>query len=193
MSALASLAAASGRLRTQAADDALLRRWQTRATVWAASCDAAGASVLLDAFHACLSHCDAAARLLVLDPGAEAAVSAAAEARGIGAHVECVGAGADARKAALLAADALVVCGGSAAFVLDALAVGTPVTGVGCAAATDAGGDATLLWRAGEPAAVELIAATVERLRADARLRARLRARGHARVSGIAASPESPA
>ena len=192
MDALASLAEASGRLRTQAADDALLRRWQTRATVWAASCDAAGSPVLLDAFDACLSHCDAAARLLVLDPGAEAAVAAAASSRGIDAHVECVGDAADARKAALLAADALVVCGGGAAFVLDALAVGTPVTGVECAATMDAAGDAALLWRAGDPAA-ELIAATVERLRGDAPLRARLRARGHARISRIAAPSESPA
>ncbi|HEU4662977.1 MAG TPA: hypothetical protein VFS55_02980, partial [Dokdonella sp.] len=119
MDAIGSLAIASARLRTQEADDALLRCWQTRSTVWAASCDADGAPLLLDAFHAFLLHVDAASRLLVLDGGGEAAL-AEAERRAVGAHVERIRDGAAARKAALLAADALVVCGGTAATVLDA-------------------------------------------------------------------------
>lgn len=186
-----SLAAASGRLRTQEADDALLRRWQTRSTVWAASCDDAGVPLLLDAFDACLAHVDAAARLLVLDHGGEAVV-AEAQRRGVGAHVEYVRDGAGARKAALLAADALVACGGTVGTVLDALAVGTPVTGIDAGAAAHVAGVAALLWRMDDSAA-GLIACTIERLRADASLRSLLRARGHARVSSLAASSRSSA
>lgn len=191
MDAIGSLAMASARLRTQEADDTLLRCWQTRSTVWAASCDAVGATLLLDAFHACLEHVDAAARLLVLDEGAEAALAEAAR-RGVGEHVECIRDGAAARKAALLAADALVVCGGTAATVLDAFAVGTPVTGARSAAVAYAADAAALVWDA-QPPAAGLIACTVERLRADASLRSMLRARGHARVSSLATASDSPA
>lgn len=184
MDALAALAAASRRLRTRVPDDAFLRSWQTPSTVWVASCDAAGVDVLLDAFDACLSHCDAAARLIVFPPQAEA-VAAAAARRGIGAHVQGVDDAPALRKAALLAADALVVCGGNGAVTLDALALGTPVTGTDGDGDARAGGDAVLLWPAHERAA-ELIAGTVERLRADASLRALLRARGNARLSRLA-------
>lgn len=189
--AIAALAAASRRLRTQVPDDALLRSWQTRSTVWAASCDDAGVDVLLDAFDACLSHCDRAARLIVFPPHAEA-VAAAAARRGIGPHVQCVDAAPAVRKAALLAADALVVCGSDGAIVLDAWALGTPVTGTDSGLDARAGGDAALLWPAHEHAA-ELIASTVERLRADASLRALLRARGNMRLSRLVAAGGSPA
>jgi len=169
------------RIEGIAADENLLRRWQSASTIWLASLPgAAAARQLHEAFALYLDRCDGAARLIVLAdaPPADIALLRAAVAKArIDAHVELLVAQPPATvKAALLSADALLASTGDP-LVEAAMAVGTPIVAFGASG----GFEAALSWSDDDPA---LLAASVEHLRGDAGLRAQLRSRGFARVGG---------
>jgi glycosyltransferase involved in cell wall biosynthesis len=169
------------RLAGTPADTALLQRWQSASANWLAPVpDTQDVQrLLLQAFAVYLDRCDGGARLIVIDDGAAAPTIAALRNAiadgGCAAHIELlVDAGDACTKAALLSADALLSSGASLALLHEAMALGTPVVHVG-GGPPEAG--TALLWR--EPDAA-LLAASLERLRNDAALRALLRADGFA-------------
>jgi hypothetical protein len=129
-----------------------------------------------------LDRCDGGARLIVLARDVDAAgldaFDEAVAACAFAAHVECLVDADDAAiKAALLSADALLLAAAHGDLVRAAAMLGTPVVTI-CAEgfATGAG----LAWEAPD---ASLLAASVERLRADAGLRAILRERAFAWIS----------
>jgi glycosyltransferase involved in cell wall biosynthesis len=178
-------------LRIVPADDELLRRWQTPSSIWLTT-DARGCDIasVIEAFGIFLTYCDGAARLLVLRSGESGirrpAIEPLVAALELTAQVEFVDAtNPSARKAALLAADAFVVAGGTPETCFEAMAMGTPVIG-STPEPTIPSRVAELWWQGAEPIAA-LFAASMERVRADAPLRTLLRARASAELERIAA------
>lgn len=145
---------------------------------------------LLDAFALYLDRCEADARLLVvgsrdarLEAYNEALQQRVATLR-LSEHVQFLhDVGEDVLKAAYLRADALVSLSGHEGFcvpLIEAMALGVPVVARDAGAQAWTLGGAGLLWPDTDPA---VVAASVERLRADARLRSSVRERGFARVA----------
>ena len=149
-----------------------------------------GHLILFDAFAMYLDRCDPTARLVII--GSEdarlerynAAIQDRIHTLDLAAHVRFLrGVDDAALKAAYLSADALISLSGHEGFcvpLVEAMALGVPVIALDAGAQAWTLGGAGLLW---ECADVALIAASVERLRADAELRDRLRERGMARVA----------
>lgn len=167
-----------------AGNEALLARWQSDTANWAVALPARDAPqrLLLDAFALYLDRCDGGARLIVLahDVPADAlqAFRSLLARCDHAAHVECLVEPGDAdTKSTLLSADALLLADAHGDLVRAAAMLGTPVVTI-CAEgfATEAG----LAWEAPD---ASLLAASVERLRADAGLRAILRERAFAWIS----------
>lgn len=164
-----------------AANEALLARWQSATANWVVALPAGDAPqrLLLDAFELYLDRCDGGARLIVLAhdrPGDAPGVfrSMLAE-RGCADHVECFVDPDDSdTKSALLSADALLLAEAHDDLVRAAAMLGTPVV---TTATEGFAADAGLAWEVPD---ASLLAASVERLRADALLRACLRERAFA-------------
>jgi glycosyltransferase involved in cell wall biosynthesis len=145
---------------------------------------------LLDAFTIYLDRCDAHARLLVVggeDPRLErynAAIRERVSASNLAAHVRFMhDVRDDQLKAAYLRADAFVSLSAHEGFcvpLVEAMALGVPVVARAAGAQPWTLGGAGLAWDDADPA---LIAASVERLRADGMLRRALRERGFRRVA----------
>ncbi len=184
-------------LATQAADLDLLARWQTHAACWLVVGDlhAALPQDVLDGFALYLAHCEADARLIVLTTGAgepPQAVAAALQACAVSTSIELHAAQPAVLKAALLSADALLLATAASdpAVTLAALELGVPVIGSAAAASASLTGAAALLWDTDAPA---LLAASMQRVRQDARLRDILRGRGFAVRDRLRCPPEPSA
>ena len=149
-----------------------------------------GHLALFDAFAMYLDRCDPTARLLVVgseDPRLQrynTAIHERVRTLDLTAHVRFLGSVDEAvLKAAYLGADALVSLSGHEGFcvpLVEAMALGVPVIALDAGAQAWTLGGAGLLWESTDPS---LIAASVERLRADGPLRQSLRERGIARVA----------
>lgn len=145
---------------------------------------------LFEAFACYLDRCEADARLLVVGSedarleGYNAALRERVRSLRLEAHIRWLrDVGEDVLKAAYLGADALVSLSRHEGFCVplaEAMALGVPVVALDAGAQAWTLGGAGLVWDSAEPA---LIAASVERLRADAALRSELRERGFARVA----------
>jgi len=145
---------------------------------------------LLDAFAVYLDRCEADARLLVV--GAEdprlvrynEAIRDKVRALRLDRHVRFLhGVDDSILKAAYLVADALISLSRHEGFCVplaEAMALGTPVVALDRGAQVWTIGGAGLVWNDVDPA---VVAASVERLRADPRLRATLRERGFDRIA----------
>lgn len=145
---------------------------------------------LFEAFACYLDRCEADARLLVV--GSEdarlerynAALRERVRALRLEPHVHWLhDVDEGVLKAAYLGADAFVSLSRHEGFCVplaEAAALGVPVVALDAGAQAWTLGGAGLVWGSAEPA---LIAASVERLRADAELRSELRERGFARVA----------
>lgn len=172
-------------LAVVSADIDLLARWQAPAGCWLAvgALQAAPLQPLLDAFAAYLGRCERDARLILLDAGEDveerAALAERARALRLDPQVEVARLNGAALKAALLSADALLMTTAVSdpLAAIAALQLGVPVVGGKEAAAAWAVAPGALLWEREEPT---LLAATLERVRGDGRLRAELRRRGFA-------------
>ncbi len=169
-------------LATIAANLALLARWQARAACWLVAGDLHTGLPhdVLEAFELYLARCEADARMIVLATGAHEppqALADALQACAASAQIELHAAQPAVLKAALLAADALILSDAASdpAATLAALELGVPVIGSAAAATAALTGAAALLWAGATPA---LLAASMERVRQDARLRGILRERG---------------
>jgi len=128
---------------------------------------------VLNAFVLYLDRCEADARLLV--------VGDVLDDHQLGAHVKHIDAtDIAAVKAAYLCADALIAIGSvDREAIFGALALGVPIVAADIESMAE---DAALSWNARD---ASLIAASVERLRNDASLRATLRANGFARFATL--------
>ena len=145
---------------------------------------------LFEAFACYLDRCEADARLLVV--GSEdarlerynAALRERVQALRLESHIRWLrDVDESALKAAYLSADALVSLSRHEGFCVplaEAMALGVPVVALDAGAQAWTLGGAGLVWDNAEPA---LIAASIERLRADPILRSELRERGFARVA----------
>ena len=145
---------------------------------------------LFDAFALYLDRCDADARLLVIG-ARDARLERYNDA--LQAHIGKLQLSSRVQflqdvddgvlKAAYLCADALVSLSEHEGFcvpLIEAMALGVPVVALDAGAQAWTLGGAGLLWPGVEPS---VVAASVERLRADATLRSDLRERGFARVA----------
>lgn len=181
------------RLLATPADLALLDRASAAATWLAVGRLAPNKAhlALFDAFATYLDRCEGDARLLVVgarDPRLDAyndALQARVEALRLAEHVQFLqDVGEDVLKAAYLRADALVSLSEHEGFcvpLIEAMALGVPVIARDAGAQAWTLGGSGLLWPDIDPT---VIAASVERLRADPALRNTLRERGFARVAG---------
>jgi len=145
---------------------------------------------LFSAFACYLDRCEADARLLVV--GSEdarlerynAALRERVQTLRLEPHIHWLrDVDEGVLKAAYLVADALVSLSRHEGFCVplaEAMALGVPVVALDAGAQAWTLGGAGLIWDNAEPA---LIAASIERLRADAELRSELRERGFARVA----------
>lgn len=145
---------------------------------------------LFDAFALYLDRCESGARLLVV--GSEdarlerynAALRERVQALCLEPHIHWLrDVDEGLLKAAYLGADALVSLSRHEGFcvpLVEAMALGVPVVALDAGAQAWTLGGAGLIWDSAEPA---LVAASVERLRADAVLRSELRERGFTRVA----------
>jgi glycosyltransferase involved in cell wall biosynthesis len=145
---------------------------------------------LFEAFACYLDRCEADARLLVV--GSEdarlerynAALRERVQALRLEPHIRWLrDVDESALKAAYLSADALVSLSRHEGFCVplaEAMALGVPVVALDAGAQAWTLGGAGLVWDSAEPA---LVAASIERLRADPALRSELRERGFARVA----------
>lgn len=171
----------------------LLDAWQGAGANWLAIGRLApnkGHFELLDAFKTYLDHCEGDARLLVVG-SSDVRLSRYAEAiharirvLDLGAHVQFLQDLDEAGlKAAYLRADALVALSAHEGFgvpLVEAMALGVPVIALDRGAQAWTIGPAGLIWDDPDPAPV---AASMERLRNDGRLRSELRERGFERVA----------
>ncbi|HJT97479.1 MAG TPA: glycosyltransferase, partial [Rhodanobacteraceae bacterium] len=174
------------------ADLPLLDRFRSGASTWLGVGRIApnkGYLDLVDAFAIYRDAYDADARLVVVgraDPRLASytgAVRARIDALGLSEAVHFLSDVDDgALKSAYLVADALVCLSEHEGFCVplaEAMALGTPVVACDAGAIAATAGDAALVWDTRDP---YLFAASVARLREDARLRRLLRERGLARI-----------
>jgi glycosyltransferase involved in cell wall biosynthesis len=174
------------RLADVPANTALLQRWQSASANWLTPVPDTQhvLHLLLQAFTTYLDRCDGGARLIMIDDGAAAPAIAALRVAiadsGCTPHIELLVDANDACiKAALLSADALLLFDANRPLARDAMVLGTPIVGVGAPTAV---AEAALLW---QDANADLLAASLERLRSDAALRALLRARGFSQAMRV--------